>query len=1041
ALKESEKREVLERIAENEFEILVTTDRFIVNRFEILKDKSFDFIFVDDIDSFLKSPRNIDKILSILGFNDEIIALAFQLLDLRTEANRMARMGKDATDILRKIEKIRNEIEYYKSRNKVGLLVVSGATVRARRTKRIKLFEELLGFQIGFKPEFLRNIKDFYLKKEAETERHVLDLIKKFGGGCLVFVPSAIGREYAVKLSDFLNENGIRAYVYRKMDEKILEDFRNGNYDALVGVASFRSPLARGIDIPERIRYVIFAGVPRMEIPLSWEEYNPTKILTLLKNIREFLEQKHQDKAGEIIARLRRIVPLSKEIQEKIKEAIENGTMLEGFEEFARKIVFDARSFLKEVITPQMIQRIMESREISIKRKDDTFYLIVADPVAYIQASGRASRMFAGGITRGASFLIVDDEKAFYSLQQRLKFMLADVSWSKFKPETVKKWFEKIDEDRKIIREIREGKVVKRIKDYIKTALLIVESPTKARTISRFFGRPYKRKIGDLTIFEVSIGKYILNIAASMGHIYDLVITEGFHGVKVEDGKFTPIYDFIKKCKKCGEQFTEFSACPKCKSTEFYSKEEFIKALRMLSLEVNHIFIATDPDTEGEKIAYDIYCSLYPVNNKIERLEFHEITKKAFLKAINNRRKIDFKLVEAQIVRRIEDRWIGFELSQKLWRRFRNYRLSAGRVQTPVLGWIIERVNEARKKKTILSAKLANGLKVSIENPNLPFPAEELQKRLKELKAKIEGLTSEEKTIHPPPPYTTDTLLRDASAKLNFSASKTMMLAQDLFEMGLCTYHRTDSTTVSTVGVSLAKDYIQEKYPTLFVPRRYPKEGAHECIRPTRALDAERLKNMISLGLLRFPKRLAREHFQLYDLIFKRFMASQMREVKVLYQKFNVLIDGNQVSIENPVKVVSEGFNKVLPVRLENPVEEGEYAIEFARILRLPAARLFSQGEVIALMREKAIGRPSTYAKIISTLLERKYVIERKNRLISTRLGFKVYMYLRERFGNYVSEETTRRLESQMDSVEQGRADYQQILNELYREILEIKEI
>ena len=1041
ALKENEKKEALEKIARNNFEILVTTDKFIVNRFEILKGKSFNFIFVDDIDSFLKSPRNIDKILAILGFNDKIIALASQLLDLKTEANRMARMGKDATHILRKIERIRNEIEYYKSGNKVGLLVVSGATVRVRRTKRIKLFEELLGFQIGFKPEFLRNIKDFYLKKEVETERHVLNLIKKFGGGCLVFVPSAIGREYAIKLSDFLNENGIRAYVYRKMDEKILEGFRNGNYNALIGVASFRSPLARGIDIPERIRYVIFAGVPRMEIPLSWEEYNPIKILTLLKNIREFFEQKQQDKAGEIIARLSRIAPFSKEIQEKIKEAIESGTKLKGFEEFARKIVFDARSFLKEAITPQMIQKIMKSREISIKRKDDTFYLIVADPVAYIQASGRASRMFAGGITHGVSLLIVDDEKAFYSLQQRLKFMLANVSWSKFKPETVKKWFKKVDEDRKIIREIGEGKVVKRIKDYIKTALLIVESPTKARTISRFFGRPYKRKIGDLTIFEVSMGKYILNIAASMGHIYDLVITEGFHGVKVEDGRFIPIYDFIKKCKKCGEQFTEFSACPKCKSTEFYSKEEFIKALRTLSLEVNYIFIATDPDTEGEKIAYDIYCSLYPINKKIGRLEFHEITKKAFLQAINNRRKIDFKLVEAQIVRRIEDRWIGFELSQKLWRRFRNYRLSAGRVQTPVLGWIIERVNKARKKKIVLSARLANGLRVSIENPNLPFPVEELQKRLKELKVKIGGLTSKEKVVYPPPPYTTDTLLRDASAKFNFSASKTMMLAQDLFEMGLCTYHRTDSTTVSTIGISLAKDYIQEKYPALFVPRRYPKEGAHECIRPTRALDAERLKNVVSLGLLRFPKRLTREHFQLYDLIFKRFLASQMKEIKVLYQKFNVLIDGNQVSIEKPIKIISEGFNKVLPVRLENPVEEGEYAIEFARILRLPAARLFSQGEVIALMREKAIGRPSTYAKIISTLLERKYVIERRNRLISTRLGFKVYMHLYKRFGEYVSEETTRRLEFQMNTVEQGKADYQQILNKLYREILEIKEI
>ena len=164
-----------------------------------------------------------------------------------------------------------------------------------------------------------------------------------------------------------------------------------------------------------------------------------------------------------------------------------------------------------------------------------------------------------------------------------------------------------------------------------------------------------------------------------------------------------------------------------------------------------------------------------------------------------------------------------------------------------------------------------------------------------------------------------------------------------------------------------------------------------------------------------------------------------MKEIKVLYQKFDVLIDGNQASIENPVEIISEGFNKILPVKLENPVEEGEYAIEFARILRLPAARLFSQGEVIALMREKAIGRPSTYAKIVSTLLERKYVIEKRNRLISTRLGFKVYMYLREKFGDYVSEETTRRLEAQMDSVEQGKADYQQILNELYQEISEIR--
>ncbi|RLG93387.1 hypothetical protein DRO37_08345 [Candidatus Bathyarchaeota archaeon] len=137
---------------------------------------------------------------------------------------------------------------------------------------------------------------------------------------------------------------------------------------------------------------------------------------------------------------------------------------------------------------------------------------------------------------------------------------------------------------------------------------------------------------------------------------------------------------------------------------------------------------------------------------------------------------------------------------------------------------------------------------------------------------------------------------------------------------------------------------------------------------------------------------------------------------------------------------MSEGFNKVLPIKLKAPVEEGEYEITYARILRLPAARLFSQGEVIAVMKEKGIGRPSTYAKIVSTLIERGYVIEKNNRLISTKLGFKIYQYLYDRFREYVSEETTRRLEEQMDLVEQGKADYQQILRDLYLEIQRIKE-
>jgi len=1034
-LSEEEKKEVLKRLENDDYEILITTERFLTNRFGFLKKKNFDFVFVDDVDSFLKSPKNIDRILSILGFDYDTIISAFQLIDLRKEVNR----GKSSIEILEKIESIKKKIEDYKRRNKIGSLIVSGATMKAKRTKRIKLFEELLNFQVGFMPEFLRKIKDFYIEASSEMENQVLSLIKNFGTGCLVFVPSVLGRDYALKLSEFLNKNGVKTSTYIKMDETLLDKFEKGGFDVLIGVASFRSPLARGIDLPERIRYVIFAGVPRMEIKLTWEEYNPAKMLLVLKNIREFLEKELQEKASKIIDGLRGIIPLNKQTIEKIKESIENGNQLSEYEEYVKKLVMEAKNFLKMVITPKILDEITKSKEISIKKKGNELYLIVADPIAYIQASGRASRMFAGGITHGASFLLVDDEKAFYSLKRKLEFILGETQLIKFGMKTAEKWFKKIDEDRKIIKEIREGRIVKRVKDFIKTALLIVESPTKARTISRFFGKPYKRKIGNITVFEVSTGEFLLNIVATMGHVFDLVTNEGFHGVKIENGEFISIFDFIKKCKKCGEQFTGLDFYPKCKEKEIYSKSEFIEAMRKLALEVNRIFIATDPDIEGEKIAYDVYCSLYSMNKKIERLEFHEITKKAFLQALKNRREINLKMVEAQLVRRIEDRWIGFELSQKLWQRFQNYKLSAGRVQTPVLGWIIERVSESRKKKRVLSAILSNGLKVLIENPAIQFSKEELN--IKNLKAKITDLKNEERSINPLPPYTTDTLLRDASAKLGFSALKTMSLAQDLFEIGLCTYHRTDSTTVSVTGINIAKEYIQNNYPSLFSPRRYLMRGAHECIRPTKALDVEQLKNLISVGILRFPKRLSNDHFKLYEMIFKRFIASQMREAKILYQSFKVVIDGNETIMENPVGVISEGFNLIIPIRIVNPVKEGEYDLNFVKILYLPMARPFTEGEIITLMKERGIGRPSTYAKIVATILERRYALEIKNRIINTTLGFKVYKYLSLKFGKYVSEDTTRKLEEIMDHIEQGKVNYKEVLKELYQEIIDIRKI
>jgi len=1009
-LGDKEKKEAIKKILEGNFDILITTDRFIITKSEELKGIKFDFVFVDDVDSFLKSPKNIDKILLLLGFDLDIINLSMRLLETK--------------DIEEK-EKIREKIREYKNNNKIGILVVSGATLKAKRTKRIRLFEELLDFQVGFKPEFVRNIKDVYIDKSKNIEEHVLDLIKEFGSGALVFVPQSLGKEFADYINEYLLSNGIKSYVYKKPEENILNDFQNGKYDVLIGIASFRNPLARGIDLPERIRYVIFAGVPRVEFKLSWEEYNPTKLLTILKNIRPFI--KDELNANRIINNLNKIIPMKAELIEKIKEAIETNKKLEGFEAYAKDVIIEAREFLSKNITPELIELISKSKEIAIEKRENYFYLIISDAIGYIQASGRCSRMFAGGVSRGISFVIKDDEKAFYSLGQKLSIILGEFSWSKFNLERIKKWFKKIDEDREIIKNIREGKIIGKFKDYIKPVLLIVESPTKAKTISKFFGKPFKRKIGDTTIFEINTGKFVLNIVASMGNVFHLITDKGFHGVKINE-EFIPIYDVIKKCKNCGNQFTG-EICPKCKSKDYYSKEGFIRAIRELASEVKYVFLATDPDAEGEKISYDLFCIIHPINNKIERLEFHEVTKTAFIKALENRRKIDLRLVESQLVRRIEDRWIGFELSQVLWNVFKNRRLSAGRVQTPVLGWIIERVKEARKHKKVLYLVLSNDLKISIENP----------KEEKVNKAIISNLTEEEKVIYPAPPYTTDSLLRDASLELNFPVEKTMRIAQDLFEAGLCTYHRTDSTTVSNVGINIAKEYIQEKFPSLFVPRKYQKEGAHECIRPTRVIDVERLKYLIQTGILRLPIKFTSDHFKLYDLIFRRFIASQMKEVLVKYQKFEVKVNGNEKIIENPIEIVKEGFNKIIPIKLYNRVKEGEYEIKYSKLLRVPVVKLFTQGEVIAMMKERGIGRPSTYAKIISTLLERGYVFEVKNKLINTTLGLKVYSYLSEKFGTFVSEETTRRLEELMDKVAEGEVKYQEVLRNIYNEILTIR--
>jgi reverse gyrase len=266
-----------------------------------------------------------------------------------------------------------------------------------------------------------------------------------------------------------------------------------------------------------------------------------------------------------------------------------------------------------------------------------------------------------------------------------------------------------------------------------------------------------------------------------------------------------------------------------------------------------------------------------------------------------------------------------------------------------------------------------------------------------------------------------------------------MRLAQDLFESGLITYHRTDSTRVSDVGLAVAKSYISEKIsPSSFVPRRWGEGGAHECIRPTRPLDVDGLMQILRQGVLQLQITLTRDHIRLYDLIFRRFIASQMPPAKVL----EVTVKASGPYFEKDLtfikEVLEEGFTKFLPLRTGITSQEGEYIIEDVAYKKVATVPLYTQADIIRLMKERNIGRPSTYSKIVKTLLDRNYVFSVKGgKLVPSSLGRQVYQYLSEMFGDVISEKKTAEVLAKMDLVENGNADYIDVLNEFYNEVHE----
>ncbi|MFN3870170.1 MAG: reverse gyrase [Aquificaceae bacterium] len=990
-LEESQKQKETKRkrLKAGDFKVLLTTSMFLYKNYTIMP-KVFDFIFVDDVDSFLKTAKNIDKLLLLLGFGEEDINLAMRLIRLKEKFGKEEKDWEEIRGLSQRVKEV--------SSKRRGVLVVSSATSNPR-SSRIKLFRELLGFEVGTPTFYLRNVLDTY---EDINSKPLEEWVRLLGRGGLIFVPSDKGKEFVQEVVTHLREKGIKAISYEDFDEKTLKDYEKGNIEVLVGIASYRNPLARGIDLPHVIRYAIFYGVPKIVISLRFEE-SLSHLLWALMSIRSLIAKHLPQRLKELDSWLRQLKSYQFLSEDYVKDKPELSQRINKLREEVGKFLMDQ----------EVILLLQTSEEITLRRTEEGYQMVVSDATGYLQASGRTSRMFAGGISKGLSLVLVDDKRAFKHLIKKVKWFNEDINFSKVQDVELSGVLREIDRGREKIKAFLSGEERPESQEILKPVLIVVESPNKAKTIASFFGKAVRRRVGEHELMETSAGDRYIMITASLGHVLDLNKEEGFHGVHV-NGKPVPVYEVIE------------------------GKERIIEGLRRMALEAQEILIATDPDTEGEKIGWDLAELIKPYNPNIRRMEFHEVTRKAILRALSESRDMDINLVKAQIVRRVADRWVGFEFSKALQNAFGKSWLSAGRVQTPVLGWIIEREKEYRQKvhKVIFTIDQQERLRVEkvFEEKGL---AKDFYERLKEVY--VELVEEREETRLPPPPFSTDTMLKAASDLYRWSLPKTMELAQTLFELGYITYHRTDSVRVSEYGIGIAQEYIKEELGLdFFRPRKWGEGGAHECIRPTKAIDPEELRSLVYGGQV---EGLSKEHLMLYELIFKRFIASQTKEVKLKVLKLKVKALEEVFELEVPTEVLQEGWNRFLPVELYKPILGALEVLERKRLLSQPKAYLYTHGELVQEMKKRGIGRPSTYATIVEKLIERGYVIENKGFLIPTKLGKEVYNYLqgKELIRQFLEEEFTRRLEGLMDKVEVGEEDYVDILMRLYRSIIEVE--
>ncbi len=549
--------------------------------------------------------------------------------------------------------------------------------------------------------------------------------------------------------------------------------------------------------------------------------------------------------------------------------------------------------------------------------------------------------------------------------------------------------------------------------------LVIVESPAKARTIGKYLGPGFE-------------------VRASNGHVRDLPKSK--LGVDIERG-FQPSYILIK------------------------GKAKILKELKQSARQAATIYLAPDPDREGEAIAWHLAETLgNGSDERIQRLAFYEITKRGILSALEAPRAIDMNKVHAQQARRVLDRLVGYQVSPFLWKTVR-YGLSAGRVQSVALRLICEREDEVRafvpREYWTLDAELAtakherfrarvqkkSGEKISLENE---AQAKEAAAELSKESFRVAGVRTQEKRRNPLPPFITSTMQQESFQRLRFSAQKTMVVAQQLYEgidigaegsTGLITYMRTDSTRTSPEALTEVREFIQASFGAGYLPpeartfrSRETSQDAHEAIRPT----------SVARTPASMKRHLEPDQHRLYELIWQRFVASQMNPALVLTTTVDITA-GAYLLRASGSRIKFDGFTRAYqsaliedtgPEASKLPaLHEGD-ALKQLGILpeqhfTEPPPR-YTEASLVKTLEEKGIGRPSTYATIVGTILTRDYVLRDRGKLTPTELGMTVWKLLARMFGDVFEVEFTARMERELDRVETGRDAWDHVVADFY---------